>query len=171
MLVLSQGVKCKQEDNITQRTACWVWGPPACRARTLSPTCCVTSWSNSDVNPCPVCLPGLLWEIEETMCVKRTFAAPEFHKCKLLWLSLVVFGKLASFYRLHALSTPPIGRSNTFWPLSSEWGASTVTGISEVTKLSPLIQFFQFRPWEKPAPHGMSNIALVTQFWGEVRQS
>lgn len=72
MLGLSRGVKCEREDSLTQRTEHWVCSPQtSVQARTLSPTHRVISRSNRDVNHCPVCLPGLLWESNETMRVKQ----------------------------------------------------------------------------------------------------
>ena len=47
------------------------------QAKTLSPPHWVTSWSDSVVKPCPVCLPGLLWQSNETMRVKETVRVKE----------------------------------------------------------------------------------------------
>lgn len=139
MLGLSHGMKCKREDSIKQRLEHWVWGPQTCVwAGTLSPNLPVTSWLHRDVNPCPARLPGLLWEWNETPSVKSPFQATVLHKCKLLWFSLVVFGKLVSFYISHvssALPLPPQSDQKCL-PFSSEQGTSDLTIRNEATRLT-----------------------------------
>lgn len=104
------------------------------------PTRRVTSWLNRDVNPCPACLPGLLWESKETPRVKGAFQATVLHKCKLLWFSLVVFGKLVSFYISRVSSTPPptvrskvfafLLRARKLWSDKKKWSHQACCGPS-----------------------------------------
>lgn len=174
MLGLGHGMKCKREESIIQGTEDWVWGPMTwVWARTLSPTSCVISWSNRDVNPCRVCCPGLLWEANESMCVKRAFEMTMFHKCKLLWFSLVVFGKLVSFYISHVFSLlPPIARSNVFaflfrmrnlWSDKKKWSHQACS--------SPVLRPNHGR---STLPARLSSLVLVTHSggkWDRAQQS
>lgn len=171
-LGLSHGMKCTREDRIIQRTQHWVWGPATCVwAGTLSPSRCVTSWSNRDVNPCPVCWAGLLRGANETPHVKKRV----FHKCKLLWFSLVVFGKLVSFYISHVFSTPPSlptspQSDQTCLPFSSEWGTSDLTK-KEMKSPGLLSPSFMSGPREKHAPCKAELPRPRHPCRGEARQS
>ena len=79
-----------------------LWGPATCVwAGTLSPTCCVNSWSNRDVNPCPVCWPGLLGEAE-TMRVKKPQCSTNvsYYDSALLFLESL-------FHFIYRMNSPP----------------------------------------------------------------
>lgn len=134
------------------------------------PTRRVTSWLNRDVNPCPACLPGLLWESKETPRVKGAFQATVLHKCKLLWFSLVVFGKLVSFYISRVSSTPPpTVRSKVFaFLLKSE---EALIWQKEMKSPGLLWPQFTSRPSEEPAPCKARQPSPRHPHWGEVRQS
>lgn len=173
MLGLSHGRKCKREGGTTERPECWVWGPEARRwAQFLPPPCCVTSalpwkvqwesWSNSDVNPGPLCLPGLLWESNETMSVKRALEMAEcstnvssYDSALLLLESL--------FHFIDGMYSPRLPLSDQkCLPFSSERGTSDLTRSNEVTKL-PLTQLYA------PALREACSLPVrATSFWGEV---
>lgn len=105
-------------------------------------------------------------EKQMNQCVWKELLKLVFHKCKLLWFSLVVFGKLVSFYISHVFPLPPpIARSNMFaflfkmrnlWSDKKKWSHQACS--------SPVLRLGHGR---STFPARLSSLVLVTHSEGK----